>query len=561
MPWLRHWGYELFLFLHVPVSILFFGMMFWHCRNFLTSWYYLYATLAIWLSSYLLRGLLYLNWTSPWRLSWLIGDEASITILPENAIKITIPTQTKWRPGQYVYLRMPGVSVFENHPFTIASLCSEDFQSQYGEGYRDMVIVFRPFGGFTRRVLKAGVENGPWHTYRAFIDGPYGGMRRRMEAFDTVVLIAGGSGITALVSQLLDLIKRMRDGKAVTKNVEVIWALKRPETMEWFKEELRICREYAPPDAVRCQFFITAAKRQGKSGKLVSAQTPTRPLSNFFREKADNIFNDIADKRVSHNSTKRHSALIRAEANGDVERERELRRENEDSITALPQQHVLPMRQPSRGKGGYTPPSPHWTTPPMSNSPQFHRTPPSAHPSQFSSRSSSDASPHFSMPSPQFPAPAIAAPVPMRSLSEKRRHAPPGARNLRLDIRAAVEAGAIALSPTTPQTATTATSSGGPFDFGFPSTPTEFQKNLMRFAFLPAVVKKRDGWTTEYGRPDIPYMLRQSAKDFGRRTCVFVCGPPGMRISCASAVADLQKHCLGSHERDEIFLHAENYAI
>jgi len=216
--------YELFVALHVPVAIVFLGMMFWHCNNYLTSWHYLLSTLGIWLLSYFMR-LFYLNWTRPGQLSWLIGDEAAVTLMPENAIKITIPTRMRWRPGQYVYLRMPGISVFENHPFTIASLCSEDFPSEYGEGYRDMVLVFRPFGGFTKKVLQNALDHGPWHTYRAFVDGPYGGMQRRIEAFDDVVLIAGGSGITAIVSQLLSLIKKMRDGKAVTRKIHVIWAL------------------------------------------------------------------------------------------------------------------------------------------------------------------------------------------------------------------------------------------------------------------------------------------------------------------------------------------------
>ena len=89
---LRRKSYELFVALHVPVSILFLGTLFWHCHNYLSSWDYLFATVGIWAASLLLR-LFYLNWTNPWRMSWLIGDEAAVTLLPENAVKITIPTQ------------------------------------------------------------------------------------------------------------------------------------------------------------------------------------------------------------------------------------------------------------------------------------------------------------------------------------------------------------------------------------------------------------------------------------------------------------------------------------
>ncbi|KAF1851650.1 metalloreductase-like protein transmembrane component [Cucurbitaria berberidis CBS 394.84] len=510
---LRHRMYELFVALHVPVAIVFLGMMFWHCNNYLTSWHYLLSTVGIWLLSYIMR-LFYLNWTRPGRLSWLIGDEAAITLMPENAIKVTIPTQMKWRPGQYIYLRMPGISVFENHPFTIASLCDDDFPSEYGEGYKDMVLVFRPFGGFTKKVLQKALEHGPWHTYRAFVDGPYGGMQRRIEAFEDVVLIAGGSGITAIVSQLLTLIKKMRDGKAVTRKIHVIWALKRPETMEWFKEELRICREYAPPETVECQFYITAAKRN-PGGTLVSAKTPTRPVSLYFHDKVNGAFQNIADHRLSGISSKRHSALIRDEAQGDPEKESELRRENEDNITALPQAHFVPVN-----RGYLAPPRPSFQS------------------SRLSEESSN---------------PDVISPVPQRSLAARRQE-----RNLSLDISQALQSGSGAINPDITQDPTEGVQG---FDFGFPSTPTEFQKNLMRFAFLPAAVKKKDGWSTEYGRPDIPYLLKGLGRNFGRRTCVFVCGPPSMRVSVSETVAQMQRSIWSDSNRDEIFLHTENYAL
>lgn len=484
LPVLRAWMYELFVALHAPVAVIFIAMMFWHCKNYLTSWAYLEATLVIWVITYIGR-VFFLNWTVPWRMSWLIGEESAVTILPENAVKVTIPTQMKWRPGQYAYLRMPGISVFESHPFTIASLCSDDFPSEYGEQYRDMALVFRPFGGFTRKVLDTAIEKGPYKTYRAFIDGPYGGMQRELASFDTVIFFAGGSGITAIASQLLDLIKRMRDGKAVTRSVRVIWSLKRLETMEWFKEELRICREFAPPGSVHCSFFITAVKRFQATNTVEKSRAP-RPTSMLFHDRLNDVFQGVASKR--------NSAYIRDEAAGDIAKEMELRRENEDSISALPQAYVAPHRDFS------APP------PPQSQYSYIHPQPPSHYFDPTASATS------FS-------------PIP----------------DPRLD----------------PIHASQAQQPG--FDFGFPSTPTNIQKNLMRFAFLPT--QRRDGWRSEYGRPDIPYMLKELSRDFGRRTCVYVCGPPAMRVDVAKTVAGLQSKVLFERDIDEIFLHAENYAI
>jgi predicted ferric reductase len=618
LPIIRSLAYELFVVLHVPVAIVYLGLLFWHTHNYLTSWSYLYATVAIWALSYAVR-LFNLNWTNPRRMSWLIGDEAAVTLMAENAIKVTIPTQMKWRPGQYVYLRMPGISLFENHPFTISSLCSADFPSEYGEAYRDCTLVFRPFGGFTKKVLETAIEKGPFKTYRAFLDGPYGGMQRELAAFNTVILFAGGSGITAIVSQLLNLIKRMRDGKAVTTKVEVVWALKRLEAMDWFKEELRICREFAPPDTVTCQFYVTAAKRQTRIG--LSERAP-RPLSTMFHDKLDGFVAGIASKR--------NSAYIRDEAQGDEERERELREENEDAITALPRsKHLQPTILPphlrdqaqkdslvrdnslrrlegqdatseQKEKSGqflavppatkqqkrefhfpppspradaphfqFAPPSPRGSPvtthfppppsgPPPADSPRWSRAPTSVSQMNFPTPPRSENRPESAI---YFPPPPTAPKAAhTKSKKDSEPSSPEPSPNLHPDLHISIP------SKTPPST----------FDFGFPSTPTEFQKNLMRFAFVGS--KKKEGWSVEYGRPDLPYMLREMAtrtshaptspedghsnvRGFGRRTCVFVCGPPSMRVDVANTVAKMQADIWGDPDRDEIFLHTENYAI
>ena len=567
LPIIRAKFYELFLILHIPASFVFVGLLFWHCKNALTSWQYLFATLGIWVLSYIGR-LFKSNWSNPRRLSWLIGDEAAITLMAENAIKITIPTQMRWRPGQFVYLKMPGISIFENHPFTISSLCSEDFPSEYGEMYRDCTLVFRPFGGFTRKVLNTAIEKGPFKTYRAYLEGPYGGMQRELAAFETVILIAGGSGITAIVSQLLNLIKRMRDGKAVTRKIEVIWALKRLEAMDWFREELRICREHAPPDTVTCQFFVTAAVRQSKMAAMNRAP---RPISNLFHDKLDGFVAGIASKR--------NSALIRDEAQGDPERERELRAEDEDAITALPrpkhlQVNVLPLM-----KREYGPQEGHLA---RNDSLKRLEGRDSGEDDHAASRNFLAPPPaakqgrrefHFPPPSPRHDAPVFqfAPPSPRRLPEETQRAFPPPPTeppNMPPPPAPAhTRAKSADLHVTIPDSnRNSVVPAASTFDFGFPSTPTEFQKNLMRFAFVGP--KKKEGWSTEYGRPDLAYMLKEMATGgddgkgaMGRRTCVFVCGPPSMRVGVANAVASLQADIWGDDSKDEIFLHTENYAI
>ncbi|KAH8662075.1 ferric reductase like transmembrane component [Xylariales sp. PMI_506] len=568
LPIVRRIAFEVFVSLHVPVGVIYLGVLFWHTKNYLASWDYLYASAAIWVVCYIMR-FFNLNWTKPWRLAFMVGDEAAITLMTENAIKITIPTQMKWKPGQYVYLRMPGISFFDNHPFTIASLCSDDFPSEYGEQYRDCVLVFKPYGGFTRRVLETAIEKGPFHTYRAYLDGPYGGMRRELAAFDTCILIAGGSGITSLMSQLLNLIKRMRDGKAITKKIVVVWALKRLEAMDWFREELRICRESAPPESVTCKFFVTAAVRQRELGAGTGNRAPGH-LSHMFHDKLDGFVAGIASKR--------NSTYIRDEAQGDVDYEQELRAEDEDRITALPQQKYLqphyipPQRQApasredaqeeslarleGRGEGEYEG-SQNQTLDSKSEYPEdkpkreFHFPP--IQPRQ-------DMRPHFN----------YAIPSPRKLPASEDQSSEHHASQSRLDIPCPPELAHLRTNNLPNQGRPRPTSTFGPpsgFDFGFPETPTEFQKSLMRFAF-PVPHQIDGGWSVEYGRPDLGYMLKEWATGgadgrgiLGRRTAVFVCGPASMRVGVANTVARLQAEIWGDDQLEEIFLHTENYAL
>ncbi|KAK0633579.1 FAD-binding domain-containing protein [Immersiella caudata] len=600
LPIIRRKAYEVFIKLHVPVGWIYVGVLFWHTKNFLMSWGYLGASFGILIVCNMWR-FFHLNWIKPWRNAFMIGDEAAINIMSEDTIKITIPTQMRWKPGQYVYLRMPGISLFQNHPFTISSLCSEDFPSEYGENHRDCVLVFKPYGGFTRKVLETAIEKGPYHTYRAFLDGPYGGMRRELAAFDTCILIAGGSGITSLMSQLLNLIKRMRDGKAITKKIVVVWALKRLEAMDWFREELRICREAAPPESVTCKFFVTAAVRQPPAVGAAHGRAP-RPLSNLFHDKLDGFVAGIASKR--------NSALIMAEAQGDPERERELRAEDEDRITALPQQKYLqPHNLPPPPPG--PPPGPLPPQPPKSKTSVAEETlrrlegrdSESKNPGSISSGSEhraekkKDGEFHFPPIAPrpeQAPHFNYAPPagrqrysqllgIPGASDTEGRPSGvssgrseegrtdqeqsgpstepaairPPELAHLRTDV------GGVQSKPR--PTSTFGPPSG--FDFGFPGTPTEFQRSLMRFAF-PVPHEIDGGWSVEYGRPDLGYMLKEWATGgpdgrgvLGRRTAVFVCGPPAMRVGVANTVAALQAEIWGDDMLEEIFLHAENYAL
>ncbi|KAF8424206.1 ferric reductase like transmembrane component-domain-containing protein [Tirmania nivea] len=275
LPFFRRWRYEFFVHIHIFTGVGTLATLFWHCHDKLSSWHYLWATVVIWTTSLAWRFLFKTNWFSSSG-KWFSGDTGTITRLTDDGIKITITTRMKWRPGQHVFLRIPAISYLDNHPFTVAS--KRFGKSDKVAEWNDMVLVFKPYKGFTRKVFDISRQLNDI-SYKMLLDGPYGGMPRKLESFDTVLLIAGGSGITPVIAHLQDLCRKIRKGKAVTTDVRIVWTVKRFESLEWFKDEISVAARSVPFGLVHCQYFVTEESPVEFCDYPISAtqQWPTSP--------------------------------------------------------------------------------------------------------------------------------------------------------------------------------------------------------------------------------------------------------------------------------------------
>ena len=85
-----------------------------------------------------------------------------------------------------------------------------------------MSFFVRYLVGSTRK-LSCYISNeidGPMHSW---IDGPYDGVDRSIEnEYDTMILIAGGSGITSCLPWLQYISQNMKDGTNRTANVKLL---------------------------------------------------------------------------------------------------------------------------------------------------------------------------------------------------------------------------------------------------------------------------------------------------------------------------------------------------
>ena len=99
-----------------------------------------------------------------------------------------------FRPGQFAWLKIGASAfVFEEHPFTIASAATEPWRKEFA---------IKPLGDFTE--ILAGLRPGR----RVYLDGPHGSFTLDGLRSSAFVFIAGGVGVTPMLSMLRTLADR-----------------------------------------------------------------------------------------------------------------------------------------------------------------------------------------------------------------------------------------------------------------------------------------------------------------------------------------------------------------
>ncbi|KAI1791776.1 hypothetical protein LXA43DRAFT_1094126 [Ganoderma leucocontextum] len=266
MSWgpIRTRYYETFKKLHFIASAIFVAALFIHCDFTLTSWDYFWAAAALYGVSWFARiGRTLFNG---------LGSNVTFEMLPERMVKIVIPTKVAWRPGQHFFVRFLdlGVHAASSHPFTIASLPDVISDSEKGSGERVMEVYARIHGGITAR-LAAVAQSGSLKTSRVLLDGPYGGFEGSIKAYDRVLLLAGGSGVSFVVPLLLDLVRSFNTSLNKCGKVHLVWAVRTNGTgvdgLSWFDEVISSAVKAAPEQlSIDVSYYVSdAAAADGAS--------------------------------------------------------------------------------------------------------------------------------------------------------------------------------------------------------------------------------------------------------------------------------------------------------
>lgn len=66
------------------------------------------------------------------------------------------------------------------------------------------------------------------------LDGPYGGLNARLDGFDIVLVIAGGSGAGFSLGVIDAIFRSFKDGDTQTRSIHIIFSTRHTGTAEWY---------------------------------------------------------------------------------------------------------------------------------------------------------------------------------------------------------------------------------------------------------------------------------------------------------------------------------------
>jgi hypothetical protein len=244
----------------------------------------------------------------------------SVEALPGEACRVTfqLPRHITIRPGSHVYAYLPTISLWMSHPFSVAwtNIESEPAITHYptGEGpktpnslERQSVSRSFPFSlaptsvslvmaartGMTRRLYETARQNEDGKMrLRGFLEGPYAG-HDSLESYGTVVMFAGGAGITHHLVQIRHLLAGAQTQTVATRKIVLVWSIRDTPTMEWVKpwmteilgmecrrEVLKIMvfvsRPSRPIDVRKCRPTMQVIQGRADPGTVLDEVIPCR---------------------------------------------------------------------------------------------------------------------------------------------------------------------------------------------------------------------------------------------------------------------------------------------
>jgi predicted ferric reductase len=228
-----------------------------------------------------------------WRNIGRGGSSATVQALPGNAARVTVQLVRPWtfKPGQHAYLYIPGLA-YGGHPFSVAwsdsgenlsdkESLAPSYQDVETSQHTTMSFIVRGRTGFTAKLNdRALASTDGIFTTRCLVEGPYGGGLTKLDSYGTVMLVAGGVGITQQLPHVRHLVASHAAGTVAAQRVILVWIVQSPEHLEWIRPWMtEILGIPGRRDVLRVMLFVTRPRstKEIRSPSATVQMFPGRP--------------------------------------------------------------------------------------------------------------------------------------------------------------------------------------------------------------------------------------------------------------------------------------------
>ena len=302
----RHAFYETFLHLHQLLAFLAMLGIFFHAKlGHLPQMPYIVLIICIWFYDRIFR-VIRIVWRN---VSWRNGlSRVTVEALPGEACRVTFHLPKPWTPppGSHVYAYLPAISLWQSHPFSVAwtsparseaeleaplTKDTSDFEKDampLPPTNASVSLVMSARTGMTRKLYDRA-SRAPLHRIKlhGLLEGPYGSLES-LHSYGTVLLFAGGVGITDTLSHIKDLLTRHDDGTAAARKVALVWTVRSTDQLEWVRPWMdEILALPARRALLKIMVFVTRPRsaREVQSASARVLMFPGRPQPAVIVEK------------------------------------------------------------------------------------------------------------------------------------------------------------------------------------------------------------------------------------------------------------------------------------
>ncbi|KAJ5818507.1 hypothetical protein N7474_004098 [Penicillium riverlandense] len=285
---IRHAFYETFLHLHIVLAAVSMAFLWIHLDGMISQTY-LMAALIFWALERTTR-LFIIAYRNFGRQS----TTATVEAMPGDAMRITLRLTRPWtfQPGQHIYLYIPAVGWWSSHPFSVGWSETEEVLSDEKSmpmSRQDLLgvpqkttlsLLVRRRTGMTDKLFQRAADSfGSRITLRAFAEGPYGNIHT-LDSYGSVLLFAGGVGITHHVPFVRHLVAGFADGTVAARRVTLVWIIQSPEHLEWIRPWMTsILAMDRRREVLRIKLFVTRPRnaKEIQSPSATVQMFPGRP--------------------------------------------------------------------------------------------------------------------------------------------------------------------------------------------------------------------------------------------------------------------------------------------